>query len=119
MANHLKFLPCRKSAKKRTNPEERPCFDPLPIDELTIILLLESDEETWELIMKTLQSVMDGEANKYEAAESFDPKFTMSGVIDDDGEEDALYRGILEDMGLDYEVPSVVILQAIKEKKKA
>ncbi|KAL4181010.1 hypothetical protein AMTRI_Chr12g268990 [Amborella trichopoda] len=112
MADRLNFLPCHRSVKKRTNPEERSRFDPLTVDELEVIPLLESDEEIGKLAMKTLQS------SAMVLAESVIPIATLleakSGVVDDDGEEDALYRGILEDMGLDYEVLIAVVLQAIE-----
>ncbi|KAL4204887.1 hypothetical protein AMTRI_Chr01g111940 [Amborella trichopoda] len=39
-------------------------------------------------------------------------------VVDSEDEED-IYRVVLDNMGLDYEVPISVVYQAIKEKKKA
>ncbi|KAL4182803.1 hypothetical protein AMTRI_Chr11g94950 [Amborella trichopoda] len=126
MAGRLKFLTCRRTTKKRTNLGERLHFDPLCVDNMTVILLSNSDKETREFVMKSYVSdMMAGSLDPLSAivlAESVIPIASlpeaMGGDESDEQVEDAQYRVIIEDMGLDYNVPVVVILQAIKDMKK-
>ncbi|KAL4200547.1 hypothetical protein AMTRI_Chr02g211700 [Amborella trichopoda] len=141
MVDRLTFRPSRKSAKNRTNPEASMCFDPLVVDEQAIIPIDDSDEDTGDFVIDLSALVMEEDGVEVDDAGSFDPQSAlvlsepiaplatlpevatlseaMGGGAENDRVENALYRVVLEDMRLDYDVPIAKVYQAIKEKKKS
>ncbi|ERN06208.1 hypothetical protein AMTR_s00016p00165250 [Amborella trichopoda] len=95
----MKIQPCKRVVKKYIDPEAKPTFDPMMVDPLAVIPVLESKDE--EEILAFLA-----------------PEAQVESL---DGLEDNFNEAMVENMGLDYleEVPLAVILEDIRSKKVA
>ncbi|KAL4183501.1 hypothetical protein AMTRI_Chr11g155450 [Amborella trichopoda] len=138
MADRLRLLPRRKTTKKRTNPSERPCFDPMAVDDQAVITLSDSEEETGMGALVVFESGVNEQVSEQYQADAVenmvDPLLAMVLVepiirvasipvkdrsvvhpfgVDDAsivGEKVDLYRSVFDDMGVDLDVPIAIVV---------
>ncbi|KAL4189580.1 hypothetical protein AMTRI_Chr08g166050 [Amborella trichopoda] len=96
-------------------------FDPLMIDEHAVIPIEEDGikvEDAGSFDPQSALVLSEPITSLATVPEVATLSEVMGGDAENDGGEEALYRVVLEDMGLDYDVHIAKFYQAIKEKKK-